>query len=65
MYVFKNTERNNSKASQYETKSLLYLIGLRADREKISILAIDCFNDITGLSDSGAKAVGCTVEGRS
>lgn len=55
MYVFKNTERNNSKASQYETKSLLYLIGLRTDRQKISILAIDCFNDITGLSDSGAK----------
>ncbi|WP_223457108.1 hypothetical protein [Pseudomonas sp. A-R-26] len=53
MYIFKNTERNNYKASQYETKSLLYLIGLRSDRKQISILAIDCFNDVTGLSAGG------------
>jgi hypothetical protein len=53
VYIFKNTERNNYKASQYETKSLLYLIGLRPDRKQISILAIDCFNDVTGLSTGG------------
>ncbi len=53
MYIFRNTERNNYKASQYETKSLLYLIGLRSDRKQISILAIDCFNDVTGLSSGG------------
>lgn len=53
MYIFKNTERNNNKASQYETKSLLYLIGLRSDRKQISILTIDCFNDVTGLSAGG------------
>lgn len=53
MYIFKNTERNNNKASQYETKSLLYMIGLRPDKKQISILAIDCFNDVTGLSSGG------------
>lgn len=53
MYTFKNTERNNNKASQYETKSLLYMIGLRPDKKQISILAIDCFNDVTGLSSGG------------
>jgi hypothetical protein len=53
VYIFKNTERNNFKASQYETKSLLYLIGLRPDKKQISILAIDCFNDVTGLSSGG------------
>lgn len=53
VYIFKNTERNNNKASQYETKSLLYMIGLRPDRKQISILAIDCFNDVTGLSSGG------------
>ncbi|KPY95729.1 hypothetical protein [Pseudomonas syringae group genomosp. 3] len=53
MYTFKNTERNNNKASQYETKSLLYMIGLRPDKKQISILAIDCFNDVTGLSAGG------------
>ena len=53
VYTFKNTERNNNKASQYETKSLLYMIGLRPDKKQISILAIDCFNDVTGLSSGG------------
>ncbi len=55
MYIFRNTERTNKKASEYETKSLLYLIGQRQDKKDISIAAIDCFNDITGMSKTGKK----------
>ena len=55
MYVFNNTERNNFKASTFETKSLLYLIGLRPDKDEISVLAIDCFNDVTGMNDLSNK----------
>ena len=55
MYTFKNTERNNFKATVYETKSFLYLIGLRADKNNISTVAIDCFNDLTGMSQNGSK----------
>ena len=55
MYTFTNTERTNARASEYETKSLLYLIGQRKDKREISIIAIDCFNDVTGLNEHGNK----------
>ncbi len=55
MYTFSNTERTNKKASEYETKSLLYLIGQRRDKKEISVAAIDCFNDVTGMSETGEK----------
>jgi len=55
MYVFSNTERTNKKASEYETKSLLYLLGHSRDKKDISVVAIDCFNDVTGMSETGEK----------
>lgn len=55
MYTFSNTERTNKKASEYETKSLLSLIGQRRDKKEISVAAIDCFNDVTGMSETGEK----------
>jgi len=55
VYTFTNTERTNARASEYETKSLLYLIGQRKDKREISIIAIDCFNDVTGLNEHGNK----------
>ncbi|CAA0079574.1 Uncharacterised protein [BD1-7 clade bacterium] len=55
MYVFRNTERTNQKASEYETKSLLYLIGQSRSRNEISLAAIDCFNDVTGIDEDGKK----------
>ena len=54
-YIFSNTERTNKKASEYETKSLLYLIGQYRNKKEISIAAIDCFNDVTGMSHTGQK----------
>lgn len=48
MYEFTTTERNNEKASEYETKSLLYLFGCRDDSEEIELFIIDCFNDVSG-----------------
>ncbi|EHK9066333.1 hypothetical protein KCU34_001713 [Vibrio vulnificus] len=52
MYIFKNTELNNKKSADYETKSLLYLFGMRKDSEKVDIVVIDCFNDVTGVNES-------------
>ncbi len=49
-YIFKNTEINNEKASNFETKSLLYLIGKRADKKEIEFVAFDCFNDVSGVN---------------
>jgi len=55
LYTFKNTEINNKKASDFETKSLLYLIGIRSDKDEIEVITIDCFNDVTGANNSFSK----------
>ncbi|MEL7967590.1 hypothetical protein AAG587_14525 [Vreelandella neptunia] len=55
MYTFKNTEINNKKASDFETKSLLYLLGMRSDSEEIEIVTVDCFNDVTGSNTDFSK----------
>jgi hypothetical protein len=47
-YEFKFTEQNAGRASDFETKTLLYLLGIDQDRSEVSIVFIDCFNDITG-----------------
>lgn len=49
-YIFKNTEINNEKASVFETKSLLYLIGKRYDSKQIEYVTFDCFNDVSGIN---------------
>ena len=48
MYRIKTSERNNDKATEYETKSLLYLLTKIKGHKKIDIFIIDCFNDVTG-----------------
>ncbi len=55
MYTFKNTEINNKKASDFETKSMLYLLGMRSDSNEIEIITVDCFNDVTGSNDDFSK----------
>ncbi|HLP63455.1 hypothetical protein [Flavobacterium sp.] len=41
---------NNEKASNFETKSLLYLIGQRNDSKDVVYVTFDCFNDVSGLN---------------
>ncbi len=55
MYQFCTTERNNAKANEYETKSMLYLLTYRKDSNEIDTFLIDCFNDVTGASDDVTK----------
>lgn len=55
MYTFRNTEINNKKASDFETKSLLYLLGMRSDSDEIEIITVDCFNDVTGSDTEFSK----------
>lgn len=54
-YTFKNTEINNKKASDFETKSLLYLIGKRKDSKDVEYIAFDCFNDVSGINKMSNK----------
>jgi hypothetical protein len=55
MYQFCTTEKNNAKANEYETKSMLYLLSYRKDSNKIDAFLIDCFNDVTGASSDVTK----------
>ena len=55
MYQFCTTERNNAKANEYETKSILYLLSYRKDSNEIDKFLIDCFNDVTGVSGDITK----------
>lgn len=50
MYQFTTTERNNEKASEYETKVMLYLFGCRQDSRDMDVFIIDCFNDVSGAN---------------
>jgi hypothetical protein len=50
LYIFKNTEQNNFKASDLETKSMLYLLGMHKEKEQIETIVVDCFNDVTGIN---------------
>ncbi|WP_028114757.1 hypothetical protein [Ferrimonas kyonanensis] len=55
MYIFENTEINNKKASDFETKSMLYLLGMREDSAEVDIITVDCFNDVTAANESFSK----------
>lgn len=52
MYKIKNSEQNNQTASDYETKALLHLLAVDKVNDEISILFVDCFNDLTGADES-------------
>lgn len=51
MYKFKTSEQNNDKATEFETKSLLYLLTKIKGHSGISLFIIDCFNDVTGVAE--------------
>ncbi|MDD7719041.1 MAG: hypothetical protein PUJ11_06035 [Eubacteriaceae bacterium] len=51
MYRIKTSERNNDKATEYETKSLLYLLTKIKGHRSIDLFIIDCLNDVTGVAE--------------
>lgn len=50
-YKFKYTEKNVAKASEFETRALLFLITSSTKKDLIHYLFIDCFNDISGAGE--------------
>ena len=55
-YTVLSTERTNAKASEYETKALLYLMNFRNDSNEMHYFVIDFFNDVTGIDSQARKA---------
>ena len=49
MYTIKTSERNNDKATEFETKSMLYLMTKSPNGDSVELFIIDCFNDVTGV----------------
>ncbi len=55
MYKIKTSERTNDKATELETKSLLYLLTKIKGKNNVDLFIIDCFNDVTGSSSDYKK----------
>ena len=53
MKVYKITasEKNNEKATDFETKAMLYMMNYYSNSSEIKWFVIDFFNDITGIND--------------
>jgi hypothetical protein len=52
MYKIKTSERNSYRATESETKSLLYLMTKIKNHRIVDLFIIDCFNDITGATSN-------------
>lgn len=50
MYKITSSEERNEKATEFETKSLLYMMNYYHNSEEIQWFAIDFFNDVTGIN---------------
>lgn len=50
-YKFKYTEKNLGRGSEFETRALLFLIGISPKKHLIHYIFIDCFNDLTGSGE--------------
>ena len=51
MYVIRASEERNEKATEFETKSLLYIMDHYKNNDKLAFIAIDFFNDLTGVNN--------------
>lgn len=56
VYIVKSTEKNNEKASEYETKGMLYLMSEHEDANEMYFFVIDFFNDVTSVHRMGHRA---------
>lgn len=51
MYTFRNTEKTKEKGADYETFSLLYLLAHHNASDRIDLVLVDTFNDVTGCDN--------------
>lgn len=65
VYTISSTERTNEKATEYETKALLYLMNFMSDSDEIHYFVVDFFNDLTGIDSLADKAWDVQSKGES
>ena len=54
-YTVGSTERFTGRASDTETKALLYLMNFREDSDEMHYFIVDFFNDVTGMDQYSTK----------
>ncbi len=64
MYTVQNSEQNKEKSTEYETKSLLYLLAIHQEKDQIELFVIDFFNDLTGIDNNFNRLWDVQVKGR-
>lgn len=52
-YTIYGSESTASRGNEYETKSLLYLVSMHKESNKMVYYIIDVFNDVSGMSKDG------------
>lgn len=50
MYKISSSESSNEKATDFETKAMLYLMNYYQEADRIHYFVIDFFNDISGVT---------------
>lgn len=62
MYTIRATEERNEKATEYETKSLLFMMSYFKNSDKLQYFAIDFFNDLSVLDSFASEC--CDVQSK-
>lgn len=63
MYKVTSSEEHNEKATEFETKSMLYLMNYYENSDKIYWFVIDFFNDVTGVDNLQSECVDIQSKG--
>ncbi len=63
MYKVTSSEERNDKASEFETKSMLYLMNYYENSDKVYWLVIDFFNDVTGVDKLQSECIDIQSKG--
>lgn len=64
VYKITASEKTNEKASDTETKALLYLMNFHPCKDNIDFFVIDFFNDVTGIHRLQDEAYDVQAKGR-
>lgn len=56
-YTISSSEKTNEKASEYETRAMLYLMNFHKGCDDIKFFVVDFFNDLTGVDAHASKAI--------
>ena len=63
MYKVTSTESHNEKATDFETKAMLYLLNYCKNSNEIHWVVVDFFNDVTGINTTQTSCIDLQSKG--